>query len=89
MEEEEANTHITNAILKAAKSSIPRGSVKGYTPFWNQELKNSVSMRQAARKEYEKNPTLENRTSYYKLAETKLLTKKNSKRKHGTPNVRI
>ena len=54
MEEEEANTHITNAILKAAKSSIPRGSVKSYTPFWNEEIQKSVSARQTARKEYEK-----------------------------------
>ena len=77
MEVDDANTHITNAILKAAKSSIPRGSVKGYTPFWNDELQKSVSTRQAARKEYENNPTQDNRRNYHKLAaETKLLTKK-------------
>ena len=44
MEEEEANIHITNAILKAAKSSIPRGSVKSYTPFWNEELQKSMTV---------------------------------------------
>ena len=77
MEEEEANTSITNAILKAAKSSIPRGSVKQYKPFWNDELQKSVQMRQEARKEYEEDPNPANRIKYNKLsAESKLLSNK-------------
>ena len=76
MEENDANDHITKAILKAAKSAIPRGSVKNYSPFWNKELEKAVSERQAARKNYEENNSQENRRKYNKaVAETKLLTK--------------
>ena len=76
LEVEEANSLITNSILEASKSSIPRGCMKKYSPFWNDQLQKSVEKRQSARTEYEKNPTLENRIMYNKLmAETKLLTK--------------
>ena len=74
---EEANSNITDAILKASKSSIPRGCMKNYSPFWNDELQLSVEKRQEARKEYEQNPSVENRVEYNKAtAETKLLTKR-------------
>ena len=57
LEVEEANSLITESILKASKSSIPRGCVKKYSPFWNDQLQKSVEMRQSKRKEYEQNPT--------------------------------
>ena len=73
---EEANSHITDAILKASKSSIPRGCMKNYSPFWNDQLQTSVDKRQQARRKYEQNPSVENRVEYNKAAaETKLLTK--------------
>ena len=76
LDENEANEYVTKAILKAAKSAIPRGSVKNYSPFWNEDLEKSVSDRQTARKAYEENKTVENRCKYNKaVAETKLLTK--------------
>ena len=76
LEVEEANSLITESILKASKSSIPRGCVKKYSPFWNDQLQKSVETRQSKRKEYEQNPTFENRINYNKAtAETKLLTK--------------
>ena len=76
LEVDEANSIITDAILKASKSSIPRGCIKNYTPFWNDELQKSVEKRQLKRKEYEANPSIENKIEYNRAtAETKLLTK--------------
>ena len=81
MNENDANSHICKAILSAANSSIPRGSMKQYKPFWNQNLDEAVKARNNARQIYIENNTPENRTQYHKLsAETKLLIK-NSKNK--------
>ena len=81
LDEDEANTHITSAILNAAKSSIPRGSVRKYSPFWNAELEKSVADRQAGRKAFEDDNSPENRRKYNKaVAETKLLTKQHKKK---------
>ena len=80
-EEDLANTYITNAILRATKSSIPRGSVKQYNPFWNDELQKSVQMRQEARKEYEKDSNQVNIAKYNSLsAESNLLSNEIKKR---------
>ena len=76
LDEDSANDKLCTTILKAAQLSIPRGSVKKYKPFWNQELEEAVEKRNSARNTYESNPTAENRTEYKKTtAETKLLTK--------------
>ena len=93
LDENEGNDYITKAILKAAKSSIPRGSVKKYSPFWTKELENAVTERHAARNMYESENSKENRTRYNKAtAETKLLTKKLKKQawteKCGELNLR-
>ena len=93
LDENGGNDYITKAILKAAKSSIPRGSVKKYSPFWTEELENAVTERHAARIMYESENTKENRIRYNKAAaETKLLTKKLKKQawteKCGELNLR-
>ena len=58
LEVEEANSLITDSILRASISSIPRGCVKKYSPFWNDQLQKSVEKRQSARTEYKKNALL-------------------------------
>ena len=82
LDEDSANDKLCTTILKAAQLSIPRGSVKKYKPFWNQELEEAVEKRNSARNTYESNPTAENRTEYKKTtAETKLLTKASKQKK--------
>ena len=48
------------AIKNAAKQSIPRGSRKTYTPYWNKGLQNLHSDVTKARYEAETNPSEEN-----------------------------
>ena len=50
----------TEAILQAAKESIPRGSRKQYIPYWSDELKELHEEVSAARNKTEMDPTVEN-----------------------------
>ena len=77
---------IVSAILKAASKAIPRGSVKKFKPYWNQELQETVTLRRKARKVVESSPTPANRTNYNKLtAKVRYLTRTGKrKRWHET-----
>lgn len=56
---------------------IPRGRNKKYKPFWNENIQKEVTERQKARKEMEKNPTLENKKNYNRAtAKVKLVSAK-------------
>ena len=61
---EKANEALVNEIIRAAMKSIPRGVRKKFTPRWTEELKRAVSKRQAARKDFIRNPTATNRKRY-------------------------
>ncbi|KAK7108155.1 hypothetical protein V1264_015944 [Littorina saxatilis] len=52
------------AVLKAAKNSIPRGSRKNYKPGWNSHLQQLHDMLSSAREAMELNPTDENVTAH-------------------------
>ena len=58
------NQAVTDAILKAAALSIPRGCRKQYQPFWNPDLETAVKDREAARKCFEESPTTPNKIAY-------------------------
>ncbi|GFS05579.1 reverse transcriptase [Elysia marginata] len=66
----------TEGILKAAADCIPRGCRKAYKPFWGRNIEQAVKTRQEARKQMEKNPTIENKILYNK---TSALVKKKVK----------
>ncbi|GFR65706.1 RNA-directed DNA polymerase from mobile element jockey [Elysia marginata] len=61
-------SQITEGILKAAADCIPRGCRKAYKPFWNTNIEQAVKTRQEARKQMEKNPTIENKILYNKTS---------------------
>ncbi|GFR73609.1 RNA-directed DNA polymerase from mobile element jockey [Elysia marginata] len=75
-------SQITEGILKAAADYIPRGCRKPYKPFWNTNIEQAVKTRQEARKQMEKNPTIENKILYNKtstLVKRKVKTVKKEK----------
>ena len=51
---------ITNAILRAAYCSIPRGRRKDYQPFWSQTLQQLHNQLDDARQKQDENPIQEN-----------------------------
>ena len=53
-------TDFSQALLKAAKQSIPRGARKNYIPNWSQHLEHLHSETIKARNLAEKSPTIEN-----------------------------
>ena len=61
---EKANETLVNEITRAARKSIPRGVRKKFTSGWTEELRQAVSKRQAARKDFIRNPTATNRKRY-------------------------
>ncbi|GFR90453.1 reverse transcriptase [Elysia marginata] len=72
-------SQITGGILKTAADCIPRGS---YKPFWNTNIEQAVKTRQEARKQKEKNPTIEIKILYNKtLAPVKKKVKAAKKEK--------
>ena len=73
---------ISNALLTAAKKTIPRGNRKRYKPFWNTDLERLVSERRQARKKVEKNPTRENKTAYNRLTAQVRYQVRMSKKNH-------
>ncbi|GFR59057.1 RNA-directed DNA polymerase from transposon X-element [Elysia marginata] len=75
-------SQITEGISKAAADCIPRGCKKAYKPFWNTNIEQAVKTRQEARKQMEKNPTIENKILYNKtsaLVKRKVKTAKKEK----------
>ena len=54
----------TNAVLKAAKQSIPRGKRKYYKPFWSETLNQLHTDLDTTRETMEQNPTPENIKSH-------------------------
>ncbi|RUS68642.1 hypothetical protein EGW08_023596 [Elysia chlorotica] len=61
------NQNITEAILRAAQVSIPKGCHSKYKPFWNDKIQESIeasNAREDARKRLENDPTPENKTAY-------------------------
>ncbi|GFR84197.1 reverse transcriptase [Elysia marginata] len=75
-------SQITEGILKAAADCIPRGCRKAYKPRWNTNIEQAVKTRQEARKQMEKNPTIENKILYNKtsaLVKRKVKTAKKEK----------
>ena len=75
---------IQQAILSAARKTIPRGNRKQYKPFWNKELQELVKDRRRARKRAEKDPTRENKTAYNRLTGQVRYKVRTSKRNHWT-----
>ena len=55
-----SNTDFSQALLKAAKQSIPRGARKNYIPNWSQHLEHLHNETIKARNLAEKSPTIEN-----------------------------
>ena len=72
------NDDLTSAILGAAKKSIPKGCRSHYKPFWNEDLEKATKNKNAARKDYEKDLTNQDKKINYNrtVAEAKLVTKK-------------
>ena len=64
------NSRLTNAILKAAKCSIPRGCRKNYTPYWTPEIQTLEAELVEARDLAEREST-ERANIAYKLATAK------------------
>ena len=64
---DEGNKAITDAILQAAKRSVPRGHVKKFFPTWSDELAKAIELRQAARKAFAREPSTRNRKKYNAL----------------------
>ena len=62
-------------ILKAAHEAIPRGSRKGYKPYWSNELQELEDALSEARREAEVNPSQENNIRLQQ-AKAKFLKKK-------------
>jgi len=61
--------HLTEAILHAAKLSIPRGKRRQYKPYWSDTLEQLHSELDTARETMEQNPTLENTQKHNKAKE--------------------
>ncbi|GFS11578.1 hypothetical protein ElyMa_001351000 [Elysia marginata] len=51
---------ITEAIIKSAKKTIPRGARKNYRPYWTEELEELENEVKVARKEVEEHPSVVN-----------------------------
>ena len=62
-------TLLTDAILAAAKDTIPRGRRKNYKAFWSSELERLHSDLTSARADMEKNPSPENTRTHNQLKE--------------------
>ena len=60
------NSDITNCILEASAQGIPRGCRKNYKPFWNEEIEDAVSKREAARQVLENEENDANKINYNK-----------------------
>ena len=76
------NRKVTEAIMAAAEQCIPRGCRAKYKPFWNQKIACAVKEREAARKNYMKNDTIENKVLYNKtsaICKREILTGKRQK----------
>ena len=55
-----------NAILRAAKKSIPRGRRRNYNPFWTPQLEQLQEAVNRARDDMERNPSDQNTADYSK-----------------------
>ena len=55
-----------NAILRAAKKSIPRGQRRNYNPFWTPQLEQLQEAVNRAREDMENNPSDQNTAEYSK-----------------------
>ena len=83
----------TEAILKAANCSIPKGNREKHHLIWSNELQEAINIRKKARKAAEKNPTMENKREYNICsAKTKLISRNLKKatweRKTGSLDMR-
>ena len=72
---------LNNAIIKAAKETIPRGVTKNYTPYWTAELENAQEDLRKAREQAENTPSQENNSNLQKSKAKFLKTKLEAKRK--------
>ena len=73
---EQQLTEFTEAILKAANCSIPKGSREKYNIIWSAELQEAINNRKKARKAAEKNPSVENKREFNRCtAKTKLISR--------------
>ena len=62
--------------MNAAKTTIPKGNVKKFRPYWTKDLESAVLDRRRARKIAEKEPTPTNRNNYNRLtAKVRYLTR--------------
>ena len=78
---DQTSSMIVSTIMNAAEKSIPRGSVKKFKPYWNQELETTVQERRKARKVIEKDPSAANKTNYNRLtAKVRYLTRTGKRR---------
>ena len=57
---------LNNAILRAAKKSIPRGQRRNYNPFWTPQLEQLQEAVNRAREDMERNPSDQNTAEYKK-----------------------
>ena len=55
-----------NAVLRAAKKSIPRGQRRNYNPFWTPQLEQLQEAVNRAREDMENNPSDQNTAEYSK-----------------------
>lgn len=60
----------TQAVMKAAKHTIPRGKRRYYKPFWSEALKNLHGKLSSARDAMEQNPTHENTVQHNEIKDT-------------------
>ena len=74
------NSDITSSLLEASAKSIPRGCRKNYKPFWNDEINDAVSRREAARKLLEEEDSDKNKINYNKECAKVRKTIKSAKR---------
>ena len=65
---ESISKEVNSAILKAATETIPRGSRKKYSPFWNDNIETAVQAKEKARQHFEKNPSIPNKIAYNRTA---------------------
>ena len=78
---DQTSSMIVSTIMNAAEKSIPRGSVKKFKPYWNQELETTVQERRKARKVIEKDHSAANKTNYNRLtAKVRYLTRTGKRR---------
>lgn len=75
--------YITNTILKAAETSIPKTGTKNKkpgVPWWNNEIKNIIKLRNKAVRKFNSHPISENLINYRKIrAKAKFIIKEKRK----------